>query len=81
MVEPCRFLVVWGVIESPFWWWDLHRIRLGVTELAKIVLVVGHWSLNILHHDVIFTWYEVVMNSACRFGWSFIMPIDALVVA
>lgn len=44
------------------------------------MLAVGHRFLDILHYDVILTWYKVVVDSTGRLGWSLIVPVDALVV-
>lgn len=80
VVKSRWFLVIRGVVESPLWGWHFHGVRLGVTKLPLVMLAVGHRFLDILHYDVILTWYKVVVDSTGRLGWSLIVPVDALVV-
>ena len=81
MIKPRRFLVVWGVVQPPLGRWNLHRVGPRVAELAQIMLAVGHWFLDVLHHDIIFPWYKVVVDATGGFGGPLVVPVHALVVS
>lgn len=82
VVESDWFLIIRWVVQSPFRIWDLFRDVVWFREsiAACVGSVVGNRLQCILLHDFICHRDEIVIYSACWFGWVFICPVDVFVI-